>query len=109
MVNPKQRRQAKPDRGRVLLIAALTVVTVLIILVARAAYLHFVKGFVWAHGTGFGPQPYPQPTTQYRPGKTFWDWLQPLIVPIVLSVGGLLLSAAQRRNDQKLAHTRVEN
>ncbi len=35
--------------------------------------------------------------------KTFWDWMQLLIVPVVLSVGALLFNLATNRNEQKIA------
>src|SRR2546430_10008784 len=30
-------------------------------------------------------------TSEYQPGKTLWDWLQLLIIPVVLAVAGFLL------------------
>src|SRR6266852_4577985 len=36
-------------------------------------------------------------------GKTLWDWMQLLIVPLVLAVGGLLFNLAMNSNAQKIA------
>src|SRR5438874_951627 len=34
-------------------------------------------------------------------GKTIWDWMQLLIIPFVLTVGGLLFSAYQHNTDEQ--------
>src|SRR6266699_3076249 len=39
-------------------------------------------------------------------GKTFWDWLQLLIIPAVLAVGGYLFNYTTGRNEQKAAQVR---
>ena len=36
-------------------------------------------------------------------GKTIWDWMQLLIIPFVLTVGGLLFSTYQHNTDQQRA------
>ncbi len=36
-----------------------------------------------------------------QPGKTLWDWLQLLIVPLVLAIGGLLFSQVQKTTEQR--------
>lgn len=41
-------------------------------------------------------------------GKTIWDWLNLLIVPVVLAVGGLLFNRAERRAEQKIAQEHIE-
>ena len=38
----------------------------------------------------------------YQPGKAFWDWLQLLIIPVVLAITALLFNGAISRNEQKL-------
>jgi uncharacterized protein YjbI with pentapeptide repeats len=74
---------------RMLAIAGLVIVVGLIIL---AAYLHFAKGFVWAVGTGLDQ-------------KTLWDWLQLLIVPAMLALGGFLFNNIQHNSEQRRAET----
>jgi uncharacterized protein YjbI with pentapeptide repeats len=72
---------------------------------------------VWFNGTGFDG--YNQVTTAhtlsgpsagtvlrtevYQPGKSLWDWLQLLIIPLVLAVGALLFNLATTRTEQKIA------
>ena len=41
--------------------------------------------------TGFDAQRIPDPK-QYQPAKTLWDWLQLLIIPAVLAVGGTIFN-----------------
>jgi uncharacterized protein YjbI with pentapeptide repeats len=42
-------------------------------------------------------------TEEYQPGKTLWDWLQLLIIPLVLAVAALLFNRATTRTEQKIA------
>lgn len=39
-------------------------------------------------------------------GKTLWDWLQLLIIPIVLAVGGYLFNYTMSRNEQETTRER---
>src|SRR6266567_2934615 len=41
-------------------------------------------------------------------GKTFWDWLQLLIIPAVLAVGGYLFNYTTSRNDRQANEKRAE-
>jgi predicted lysophospholipase L1 biosynthesis ABC-type transport system permease subunit len=36
-------------------------------------------------------------------GKTLWDWLQLLIIPVVLALGGYLFTFTINRNERKAA------
>src|SRR6266481_8147673 len=49
-------------------------------------------------------------TEEYQPGRTLWDWLQLLIVPAVLAVGGYLFTFTISRNERKAAdrHNQTE-
>jgi len=52
--------------------------------------------------TGFTASTSPPPTIViYQPGKTLWDWLQLLIIPVVLVVGGYIFNLALQRREQK--------
>ena len=42
-------------------------------------------------------------TEEYQPGRALWDWLQLLIIPLVLAVGALLFNLASTRTEQKIA------
>src|SRR5947199_5432522 len=41
-------------------------------------------------------------------GKTLWDWLQLLIIPAVLAVGGYLFNLANSRTERQIAKDRYE-
>lgn len=40
-------------------------------------------------------------TTVYQPGKTLWDWLQLLVVPIMLAIGAFWLNRLQKRREER--------
>jgi uncharacterized protein YjbI with pentapeptide repeats len=48
-------------------------------------------------------------TVAYQPGKTLWDWLQLLIIPAVLAVGGYLFNYTASRNEQNSIRLRDQN
>jgi hypothetical protein len=47
-------------------------------------------------------------TLAYQPGKTLWDWLQLLTIPLVLAIAALLFNLATTRTEQKIAAQRYE-
>ena len=42
-------------------------------------------------------------TEQYQPGKTLWDWMQLLIIPVVLAVAAYLFNLATSHTEHKIA------
>ena len=40
--------------------------------------------------------------------KTFWEWMELLVIPIVLAIGGWWFNKAEKENDRKLAEERIE-
>jgi|GEM_PF-5686617 len=67
------------------LLAVIGIIAVLVVVIA----LIFVEARVY--GTGFA-------------GKTLWDWLQLLIIPLVLAVAALLFNLATTRTEHKNCH-----
>ncbi len=47
-------------------------------------------------------------TEAYQPGKTLWDWLQLLIIPLVLAIAALLFNRATTRTEHKIAAERYK-
>jgi uncharacterized protein YjbI with pentapeptide repeats len=45
----------------------------------------------------------------YQPGKTLWDWLQLLIVPLALALVALVFQRATTRTEQKITAQRYKN
>jgi uncharacterized protein YjbI with pentapeptide repeats len=78
------------------------IVVVAIALVAVIVLIVLAYKFDW---TGFNSHIGPKldQNQQYRPEKTLWDWLQLLIIPLVLAVGALLFNRANSRTEQKIA------
>src|SRR5260221_14467790 len=91
------------------------IVAVIIALVIAAMVLIFIESLI--NGTGFNS--YNKITVahtisgtnagtvirteEYQPGKALWDWLQLLIIPLVLAVAALLFNRATTRTEQKIA------
>lgn len=80
MVQDPEQQPSKPRR---------TFITIGILLVTSVLVWLF-QGAYTADWTGFRE-------------KTLWDWLQLLIVPIVLSAGAYFFSRAEKRNEQRIA------
>ncbi len=47
-------------------------------------------------------------TEVYQPGKSLWDWLQLLIIPVVLAVGALLFNYTTSRNERQANEQRAQ-
>ncbi|GER87646.1 hypothetical protein KDW_18080 [Dictyobacter vulcani] len=57
--------------------------------------------FQW-QWTGFGPET----SDPKQHAKTLWDWLQLLIIPAVLAIGGYVFNLTSSRNEQKSTQVR---
>jgi len=47
-------------------------------------------------------------TEVYQPGKTLWDWLQLLIIPVVLAIGGFWLNQLQKSREERTTEQRAK-
>jgi uncharacterized protein YjbI with pentapeptide repeats len=47
-------------------------------------------------------------TEEYQPGRTLWDWLQLLIIPVVLAVGGYVINLTISRSEQEATKQRAK-
>ena len=81
------------------IVAGIIVVLFAIIVCGLVVYF----GWDW---TGFNEHIGPK-VQQYQPTKTLWDWLQLLIIPLVLAVGALLFNFANSSTEQKIANQRI--
>jgi large-conductance mechanosensitive channel len=95
------------------------IVVIIIALVIAMVVLIFAGSLI--NGTGFnsyyitsttrtisGSPPTITRTEIYQPGKTLWDWLQLLIIPIVIAVGVFWLNQIQKDREQKAAEQRAQ-
>lgn len=64
---------------------AILIIIVLFLMVVIFIFVGYLLNWIW---TGFIQ-------------KTLWDWMQLLIIPVVLSIGGLLFSRRQQLNEQQ--------
>lgn len=73
------------------------------VLLISFTYLVITNRFKWADWTGFGE--YLSPSGVHERGKTLWDWLELLIVPIILAFATLWFTKEERRRE----HEKSEN
>jgi uncharacterized protein YjbI with pentapeptide repeats len=59
--------------------------------------------------TGFNAQTGPSLKLYYYPAKTLWDWMQLLIIPIVLAIAGFWLNQIQKSREQRTTEQQAEN
>ena len=78
-------------------------VTTILVLIFGLVVL-IVAGYIFKWSwTGFEPET----STPQQHAKTLWDWLQLLIIPLVLAVGGYVFNLTVSRNEQQ--NTRVRD
>ncbi len=88
-----QQIKQHPLRLAVIIGAAMLGIALLVVLV-----LGYIFNWGW---TGLGSYIPPTKDSNFQRGKTLWDWLQLLIVPLVLAVGGFWLSQMQKTTEQR--------
>ena len=94
LVDQQQQSRWRLTRRQVLWIVAAIVLAVLI----PIGYAH-----PW---TGFGQTKVAQ---DVQPSKTLWDWLDLLVVPVVLALGGYLFNRSENLRTQKIADERRQD
>ena len=82
---------------------ALPITILLILLIQR-----FGLGMTaWADWTGLGPVN--GPVGVARPAKTLWDFVQLLVIPVVLSLGVLYFNQQERKTERKMTEERAQD
>jgi hypothetical protein len=76
----------------------IVVTSIVVILLIVAGYW-----FNWTW-TGFGSET----SEPKQHAKTLWDWLQLLIIPIMLVIGGFWLNRIQNSREQRIAEKRAK-
>ena len=84
---------------RVLWLGGILVVLLIVQLLIRIGYAPS-----WTSFTGFGSHKVKE---HVQPAKTLWDWLDLLIIPIVLAIGGYLFTRSENRTTQAAAERRA--
>jgi uncharacterized protein YjbI with pentapeptide repeats len=67
------------------------------IAIALAVFIRISYAYQW---TGFGEF---KVDKDMQPAKTLWDWLELLVVPLVLALGGYLFTRSENLRTQKIA------
>src|ERR1700686_3283352 len=47
-------------------------------------------------------------TEAFQPGKSLWDWLQLIIIPVVLAIGGFWFNQVQKNREEKATERRAQ-
>lgn len=81
----------KTSKPRLVIISFLTILFVLLILIT----LGYIFNWGWTGLTSYK-------VSGVQPGKTLWDWLQLLIIPAVIALGGYLFNYSTNRNERRL-------
>jgi uncharacterized protein YjbI with pentapeptide repeats len=68
---------------------------VVVLALGWMGYLRFVRGIGWAAWTGFG-------------GETLLDWLELLIIPIIIAAGAWWLDRRQKKAEREFEQARLE-
>ena len=105
-------QQIKIHPVRTVLMALLAVVIVLIIL----SILGYIFNWDWTGlngskniSTATTSPPKFTTTVTYLPGKTLWDWLQLLIIPVVLAGAGYAINLTISRSEQEATKQRADS
>ncbi len=106
----KQNTSSKEQAQRRLSVGiVLAVITVVAVAIALAWLFYEIFAYEWPIASGFDEYTPPKnPDTGYQRAKTLWDWLQLLIVPLVLSIAAFFLNRTERVNAEKAAKQRDE-
>jgi uncharacterized protein YjbI with pentapeptide repeats len=79
---------------------SVTTIRILLAVVASAILVGLIYVGYSYEWTGFGRSVVPLSENQdLQRAKTFWDWLQLLVVPLALGIGGIWLNRSQRRQE----------
>jgi Pentapeptide repeats (8 copies) len=97
-VNLQKLFRWRPTRRQLLWAEVIAALALLIIVICG-----YFFGWPWTGLTSSKVPPNTQPT------KTLWDWLDLLIVPIVLAIGGYLFNSSQNRATEAAAERRAQD
>ena len=76
------------------------------VIVGAGVLVGLIFAGYYFEGSGFGA--YTNPSGVVERGKTFWDWLELLIIPATLAAGGLWFSSARTKEEREIAEERTQ-
>jgi uncharacterized protein YjbI with pentapeptide repeats len=86
-------------------VVGIIVACVLVIALIVAILGGYLFNWDW---TGLVPYNPPTKESNFQRGKTLWDWLQLLIIPVVLAIGGFWLNQIQKNREQRTTKQQAE-
>lgn len=88
----------------------LLVFLIVISLIYLAGYLQFFKGFSLPEWMGFSDYVGPDVASNrtFQRGKTLWDWMELLIIPMVLTGGAVYFNREERKVEREIASKRTQ-
>jgi hypothetical protein len=87
--------------------SVLIALLIMVIVLSVLSVLGYIFNWDWV---GLGPyisSPHPN-GSNFQRGKTLWDWLQLLIIPAVLAVGGFIINLTISRGEQEATKQRAK-
>ncbi len=104
---------AKLDLWRQKIKKPLEIIGIIIILILLAVLIILIVLGYTLNMDWVGLSPYTTPThpkdTDFQRGKTLWDWLQLLIIPVVLAVAGYVINLTISRGEQAATEQRARS
>lgn len=98
----------KTLKSHLLAILKTTVIITAIGVVLVILYQRFALGMTaWADWTGLSP--ITGPVGIARPAKTLWDFVQLLVIPVVLSLGVLYFNQQERKTERRMTEERAQD
>jgi len=90
--------------------AKLTFIQWLVVLAIFIFFLyHLIEAVLQGYSvawTGFGD--FISPNSEFVRGKTLWDWMELLIIPLILAGGAFFLNNSERESEHKIAADRQQ-
>jgi len=75
----------------------------LIVVIGGIIFMAILAGYS-VDWTGFGS--YPNPKGEIERGKTLWDWMDLLIIPLALALGAIYLNREEKKLEREVAQDR---
>ena len=105
-------QRIRQRRVAILVMIAIAVVAVVLIIVGYSFHWAGFNGYIQVSivHTLSGPTAGTVTRTEaYQPGKTLWDWLQLLIIPVVLVIAGYFINLTISRGEQEATKQRAQS
>lgn len=97
----KGRAMPTEDNKAIVRLTAWVIASIIVVVLLLFVWGAYRFGWEWAGFVTFTTDKIDK--KEVHLGKTLWDWLDLLIVPLVLIVGGYFLNQAQRQREQDIA------